>query len=275
MIDNAIAIYCFLDDYLKAINHKEDKQRMMNDAAIMTTALLAALYFRGNHEQALCYVREHVFSHVLKKSRFNRRVHSIEELLHTVFLSLGETVKQFNTRMEYVMDSFPVRVCHNIRIARNRLLPLNEQYRGKCVSKREYFYGFKVHVIATIEDIPIEFAIVPGSWHDSKGMNALDMNLPKDSRNISDSGYTNYEVEDLLQECENICHDTVRKTNSTRIEPAYKTYYKSVIRKRMESMFAQITSMIPRKIHATTINGFLLKVKFFIWGFTFKKLCSQ
>ncbi len=275
MIDNAVAIYCFLDDYLKAINHQEDKQRMMNDAEIMTTALLAALYFGGNHERALCFVRGHVFSRVLKKSRFSRRVHGVEELLHSIFLSVGETLKQFNTQMEYVMDSFPVAVCHNIRIANNRILPRDEQYRGKCVSKSQYFYGFRVQVIATVAGVPIEFAIVPGSWHDSKGMHALSMHLPEGSRNISDSAYTDYEFEDLMKEGENIWHDSERKCNSKRTEPAYRTYYKSNVRKLIESMFAQITGMIPRKIHATTIKGFLLKLKFFIWGFVFKKLSFQ
>lgn len=275
MTDNAIAIYCFLDDYLKAINHQEDKQRMMNDAEIMTTALLAALYFGGNHERALCFAKEKIFSRVLKKSRFSRRVHAIEELLHSIFLSVGETVKQFNTKMEYMMDSFPVSVCHNIRIFNNRLLPRNEAYRGKCASKSQFFYGFRVQVIATLDGIPVEFAIVPGSWHDSHGMHALSMNLPKGSRNIADSAYTDYAFEELLKEAENIWHDTERKSNSKRTEPAYRTFYKSTMRKRIESLFAQINSMIPRKIHATTIKGFLLKVKFFIWSFTFKKLCAQ
>lgn len=275
MIDNAVAIYCFLDDYLKAINHQEDKQRMMNDAEIMTTALLAALYFGGNYERALGFVRAHVFSRVLKKSRFSRRIHALDELLHSVFLSVGETIKQFNTQMEYVMDSFPVSVCHNIRITNNRLLPRDERYRGKCVSKSQYFYGFRVQVIATLDGFPVEFAIVPGSWHDSKGMHTLSMNLPQGSRNISDSAYTDYEFEDLLKECESIWHDTQRKSNSKRTEPAYRTFYKSRIRKLIESLFAQITSMIPRKIHATTIKGFLLKVKLFIWSFSFEKLCLQ
>jgi hypothetical protein len=37
-----------------------------------------------------------------------------------------------------------------IRIAKNNLLPYDKEYHGKCISKREYFYGFKIQVIATI-----------------------------------------------------------------------------------------------------------------------------
>ena len=276
MIDNAVAIYCFLDDYLKAVNHKEDNQCKMNDAEVILIGTLACIYFGGHYEHALRYVSENkLMSYTLSKSRFNRRIHALEEKMQEIFQSVGSALKQFNTSMEYVMDSFPVRLCHNIRIAKNRLLPLEEEYRGKCVSKREYFYGFKVQVIATLDGVPVEFAIVPGSWADSRGMHALDMNLPEGSRNISDSGYTNYEFEDLLQECESVWHDTERKSNALRTEPAYRKFYKNQVRKIIENVFSQITYKMLRTIHATTIKGFILKVKLFIWSHTFQKLTVQ
>ena len=275
MIDNAVAIYCFLDDYLKAINHKEDKQRKMSDAEIMLIGYLSSKYFAGNHQRSLDYVSSHgLCKKVLSKSRFSRRLHAVGNLMQTIFENTGESVKELNASKEYVTDSFPVKICHNIRIINNKLLPVEQQYRGKCVSKHEYFYGFKIHVIATIDKIPVEFAIVPGSLHDSTGMKALSMNLPPGSRNISDSGYTNYEFEDLMMETEGIWHDTVRKSNSKRTEKPYRTFYKNVTRKVIENVFSQITAWIPRCIHATSINGFMLKLKLFIWSFTFDKLVS-
>lgn len=276
MIDNAIAIYCFLDDYLKAIEHKEDTQCKMNDAGVILTGIIATAYFGGHYEHALRYLSEQgIFSYVLSKSRFNRRLHAVQELIQTIFESVGSTLKEFNTEMHYVMDSFPVSVCHNIRISDNRLLPLQEQYRGKCVSKREYFYGFKVHVIATLEGIPVEYSIVPGSWNDARGMHSLAMNLPPGSRNTADSGYTNYEFEDLMQETEQLWHDTVRKSNSKRPEAAYRAYYKNQVRKIIENVFSQINAKMLKTIHATTIKGFLLKIKLFIWSFTFCKLAKN
>lgn len=272
MIDNAIAIYCFFDDFLKKINHKEDKQRKMNDAEIMLIGFIASKWFSGHYEKALTFVKDSgLCKFVLGKSRFNRRLHSIEDLMHQIFISVGDRFKEFNTSMEYVMDSFPVSVCHNIRIAGNNLIPYDKEYHGKCVSKREYFYGFKIQVIATINGCPVEFAIVPGSWNDSRGVKALPMNLPEGSRNISDSGYTDYQAEDLILECEKIWMDVVRKSNSKRKEPAYRTFYKNVMRKVIENTFSQITAWFPKHIHATSIKGFILKLKLFIWSFTLNK----
>ena len=34
-----ITIYCLCDDLLQALHHREDKQRAMSDAEVMTTAL--------------------------------------------------------------------------------------------------------------------------------------------------------------------------------------------------------------------------------------------
>ena len=46
--DKVIAIYCIVDDILKGIKHYEHKDRKVGDSEIMTTAIVAALYFKGN-----------------------------------------------------------------------------------------------------------------------------------------------------------------------------------------------------------------------------------
>jgi hypothetical protein len=47
-----IVIFCLCDDMLKALHHRDDAQSQMTDAEVMTTAILAALRFGGNFEQA-------------------------------------------------------------------------------------------------------------------------------------------------------------------------------------------------------------------------------
>ncbi len=47
MDDKIIAIFCMCDDLLRAIHHQESPQCQMNDAEVMTTALVAALFIQG------------------------------------------------------------------------------------------------------------------------------------------------------------------------------------------------------------------------------------
>ena len=52
MDSQIVAVYCLCDDLLKALYHHEDRQCQMSDAEVMTTAIIAMLYFRGNFEAA-------------------------------------------------------------------------------------------------------------------------------------------------------------------------------------------------------------------------------
>ena len=81
-----IAIFCLCDDMLKALHHHHDPQIQMTDAEVMTTAILAALRFGGNFEEARRMLQaEGYIPGMLGKSRFNRRLHRIHDLFLTLF----------------------------------------------------------------------------------------------------------------------------------------------------------------------------------------------
>ena len=53
-----VAVFCLCDDLLKALHHREDSQCQMTDAEVMTTAIVAALHFRGNFELARHFLQD-------------------------------------------------------------------------------------------------------------------------------------------------------------------------------------------------------------------------
>ncbi len=257
--DNTIAIYVILDDILQSIQHEENQQRQVNDALVLTTALIAAWYFAGNWTTALGYMRSHHCPYMLSSSRFNRRLHSIALLAEYCFRLLGWLFKATNTRQRYLLDTFPVKVCHNIRIARCRLLQ-GEDYRGKNASKREYFYGYKVALLTDEQGFPVELAFIPGSYSEHSALARLDFDLPKGSIVWQDSGFTDYEWEDFYQQVEQIEFATQRKKNSKRGDSFVDAMAKKQNRKRIEISFSEITARFARKIHAVTIEGFQYKI---------------
>jgi hypothetical protein len=69
----------------------------MSDAEVMTTAMVAALYFGGNLERARKLLGQPTYiPRMLSKSRFNRRLHAVAGLLIYLFQVLGEVFKQLN-----------------------------------------------------------------------------------------------------------------------------------------------------------------------------------
>src|SRR5919206_5047553 len=102
--------------------------------------------------------------------------------------------------------------CDNIRIARCRLAQ-GERWRGKCVAKRRYFYGVKVHVITPDSGLPVEFAFIPGRAADVRGLDVLALELPAASELFMDSGYTDYAAEDAASEADGLRFSVCRKRN--------------------------------------------------------------
>lgn len=117
-----IVVFCQCADMLKSLHHYEDAQCQMSDAEVMTTAIIAMLYFKGNFSLASCYLYEQNYiPKMLSKSRFNRRLHRIADLYLTLFLRLGETWKQLNEKSVYIIDSSPIAVCDYYRIKRSKI----------------------------------------------------------------------------------------------------------------------------------------------------------
>jgi Transposase DDE domain len=261
-----VAMYVTFSDILQGMHHKEDPQRRINDATIMTTLVVASRYFSGNIEKALFYMRSHHCRGMLSKSQFNRRMHRIKALIVEVFDIIAAVFKQENERQYYLLDSFPLKVCHNVRISRCKLVE-GEAFRGKNASKREYFYGFKVAVLCTEQGVPVEIAFLPGSYHDSQFLNRMYLDIPPKSAVFGDNAFENHDLEDNAEQMGEIAWEVMRKKNTTRGDIYQIRLWKQALRKQIESVFSAISSALPKTIHAVTVDGFNLKTFMFIFSY--------
>jgi len=264
MDDKIIATFCVCDDLLKAIHHQEDCQCQMNDAEIMTTALIAALCFRGNHESARAMLQQYGYiPHMLSKSRFSRRLHRSKELFILLFNLLGNIWKTLNADAIYVIDSFPVAVCDNIRIRRSKIYS-SEDFRGYQASKKRYFYGLKIHLMVTQDGQLVECFLTPGGFGDVDALKYYAYELPDDAIIYADKAYNDYEIEDLLHAVDHIHLLPIRKKNSKRALSPSVTFVQRYHRKRVETAGSLIEQLLPKSIHAVTSQGFELKVALFV-----------
>lgn len=272
--DKIIGIYCIVDDILKGIGHLEDSRRRVSDSEVITTAIVSALYFGGHLDNGRGFMKmTGLVPRMLDKSRFNRRLHEVSELVFSLFCQLGHCLKSMAGAAEYVIDSFPVAVCDNIRISRCRLLK-GKQWRGKQCSMRRYFYGVKVQVLVNSAGIPVEFGFVPGCESDVQALKKLPLAVAAESRIYGDSAYTDYQAEDDLREADLIELMIQRKSNSKRPDEPWIRFIKEHMRKGIETSFSEIKALFLRKIHAVTFKGFLLKLVMFILAFTLNKLTN-
>jgi hypothetical protein len=187
-----------------------------------------------------------------------------------LFHQLGVVLKEAGVSTKYLLDPPPVAVRDGMRISRCRLVR-GKEFGGHIAGKRRHSYGVRVQVVTTEEGVPVEFAFLPGSASDARGLGVLPPALPEGSRLFMDGGYTDCAAEDAAAISGGVELAPSRKTNSGRGDDCRRSYYKRLVRKRIETVFSQITNLSPRHIHAVTPDGFLLKVSTFVIAFALDK----
>ena len=269
--DKIISIYCIIDDILKGINHQEDKRRRISDSEIILTAIVSSTGFYGNHCSAVNFMKQYGFiPEMLEQSRFNRRLHKIGTLLYELFEIVSSYFKDLCCELHYIIDSFPVPVCNNMRISNCKILK-EKKWRGYTASMRNYFFGVKVQLLTTKDGIPIAFHFTPGKTGDAKAIGKMIDKLPPESSIYGDSAYTDYGLEDAALKRKCILLKIQRKSNAKRIDTIEQKNEKLKMRKRVETTISDIKKLFPRTIHAVTLKGFLIKLTLFVFGLQLSK----
>jgi hypothetical protein len=254
----------------------DDRRSRVSGAEIMLTAVVAALYHASNHVLAKRFLCEHGYVKVaLSHSRFSRRVHQIPEAAwQMTFALLGHIFQQHNTSGDYAVDSMPVLVCQNVRINRCHLFPAQQHptLRGYQASKKRYFYGFKVHLVVTAQGEPVEFFLSPGNMHDLEGLRHLCLDLPPGSTLYADKAYQSQAEAEFLQQNAQVRLIALRRANSKNPLPPELLFLCQTIRQSVETAFGHITRISPHTFHATSPQGFLLKLNIALIAFAFHKL---
>ena len=268
MPEKISTIYCFFEEFLQAIGHRDDRQARLSTAEVMTIATVAAEFFTGNQQAALDFLASHGYIKPFSKSRFNRRLHRLPETLWQFALSvLAQIHQKTNPERVHVVDTFPVPACHNIRIRRCKLYRGNA-FRGYCASKKQYYFGLKVCMIVTEAGEPVELVLVPASTADVSALRCMDLNLPPGSEIFADSAFLDRQFENALNEQADLRLVVPRRSNMKDQLDGCLEYVCCFCRKRVETTFSQLSERLARSIHAVTPRGFALKIMLTVLAFS-------
>ena len=267
MEQEMITIYCLIEEFLKVIeSKKEHKLAKISNAEVLLIGYLAVSDFNGNYCKAHKYSISLRLVTPIDYSRFIRIINRLRWEIEQIFIFLGEIFKRLNGVQVYSVDSFPVEICQIQREKRARLWQ-DVQLKGYNSSKRRFFYGFKVHMVITTNLEPVSCYISVGSEHDVTASYKFLPTLPVNSIIIGDKGYVSHKLATFLAKfginLSPIPRKNMKKDNSSKL--------KRKIRKGVETAFSVITSKFGKVIKATSLDGFLVKLKLFILAYSFDK----
>lgn len=180
--DLFITVYCLVDDSYKLLFEDERNLRRSNnnmpcfgDSEVITLAIVAEMMSCDSHKAWISFVRKNylsLFHNLLDRTRYGKRLAQLNMVIekvrrHILFL-LNADLTYFR-----LIDSFPIKLCHLQRLSSSSRPFEYVATVGYCLSRKEYYYGMKGHVLTTLDGIPIDWILTPAHVHDTDGFHFL------------------------------------------------------------------------------------------------------
>ena len=162
----ATALYVRTDDLLKQYpdlapwRPKIGLQPRLTDAELVTLAVMQALPGYTSESRWLRYARAHLghlFGYLPGQPGYNRRLRAAAGLITTMIRLLAADTSLWTDDV-WVVDSTPVECGRSRDTARRSDLAGWAEY-GYCASHTRYFWGLRLHLVATLGGLPIAFAL--------------------------------------------------------------------------------------------------------------------
>jgi hypothetical protein len=162
----ATALYVKTDDLLKDSPHLAPYRPevgigpKLSDAELVTVAVMQALLGFTSEARWLRYARahlRHLFPYLPQQPGYNKRLRAAAQMIRHCIraLATGTTVWADDV---WVVDSTPVECGRSRETARRSDLAGWAEY-GYCASHSRYFWGLRLHLVCTLQGLPVAFAL--------------------------------------------------------------------------------------------------------------------
>lgn len=266
--DFILTVFVMIDDlYCQYVPSSISKRRnaklaKLSDSEIITISICGELMGIDSENAWYSFIKRnyrHLFPKLCSRSRFNRTrraLLSTTELLRQKLLS----VFSIPCSSYFVIDSFPLPVCkfgrahfcHSFR-------GYNATY-GKCASKKETYFGYKVHALITLEGFITDFEITPASTDDREGLRDI-MSSYSNITVLGDKGYVGKNLTEEMKK-QNIRLLSLKRANSKENFPKSVRQLIFRFRRRVETVFSQLCEQLKaEKVLAKSFQGLCTRLE--------------
>lgn len=181
----ATALYVTTDDLL--VHHPEwapMRPRVgiapkISDAEMITLAVMQALLQFTSETRWLRYAHKHLrtdFPYIPAQSGYNKRLRKLTGTMNLLISALAATTSVYFDDV-WVADSTPVECARSRETVKRSDLAGHAEY-GYCASHSRFFWGFRLHLVATLQGLPIGFALTGAKADERDTLEAILQRIP-------------------------------------------------------------------------------------------------
>jgi len=265
MIDNfddfCLYMYCLVDDVWKQIaplfKRPGPEPSTCSDSELLTLALVGECRGWDQETELRAHWAEHrdLFPRLPSQSRFNRRHRALREALN---LLRQQVAKRFDLAHERytIIDSLPMAVVafHHAPRASHEW-KMHEASFGKVSAKQQTIYGYKLHLLITLEGILVDALLAPAHERDLTAGAAL-LSYHTDRVVMGDKAYYSIPVAMTLKAQRAIHLLALPHDNYHQHLPPDLRHLFEAARRRLETVNSQLTQQFHLEVnHAHTFVG--------------------
>lgn len=241
--------------------HNVDSAKM-SDSEIITLSICGELIGMDSENAWYSFVKRnyrHLFPNLCYRTRFNRTRRALLQVTELLRQKLACSFPVPASRY-FVIDSFPLPVCKFGRARYCRSFREDGANYGKCPSKKETYFGFKVHALITLEGYITAFEITPASVDDREGLRDLAENH-FGLTVLGDKGYTGEKLQQDMHK-KGICLMSLKPSNYKNNWPKEVRQLIFRFRRRVETVFSQLSEQLnAEKVLAKSFLGLCTRLQ--------------
>ncbi len=190
-----VTLYVIVDDWWKATHPPQTRPGRpfeLSPSEVLTLAILAQWPRWRCERDFVRFANRHLrnyFPRLLSQSQFNRRVRALEPELRALNEALAQVLKPLTRAIYYVLDTTLIPAINRVRACRHGLFAGQATF-GRCVSKTEWVYGFKLGLIVSQDGIITRFGLAEARADERPIADALLGRVKHRATYLADKGHS-------------------------------------------------------------------------------------
>ena len=235
------------------------RKQKMSDLEVVALSLTAEFMSIDSENSLFKEIDKQQIPNLIERSQFNKRRRKLFLFLEEIRTKLASRFLEFEDY--FIVDSMPLEICkfsrhRRIKICKNDFETAPS--KGFCASQDNWFYGYKLHGVCSINGIFHSLDITKAEVHDVHFLKNIKQQM-SDCVLLGDRGYLSQSMQLDLFQTVNIKLETPKRANQKDYRPQPYIFRKS--RKRIETLFSQLCDQFRiRNNYAKTFEGFKTRI---------------